>query len=70
MFCTAEHDLNVEIDRLVQASANYKRHIAELECRLLSSKLDADYPFEDAEVSSFFMYFVYFVHFLHSLVSA
>lgn len=41
-----EHDLNIEIDRLVQASACYKRQIAELECRLLSCKVDADYPIE------------------------
>ncbi|KAB0799230.1 hypothetical protein PPYR_07110 [Photinus pyralis] len=35
-----EHDLNLEIDRLVQASANQKRKIAELECQLLSGKIE------------------------------
>lgn len=47
-----EHDLNLEIDRLVQASAEQKRKIAELECRVLSGKLDLEYPEEMQEVST------------------
>ncbi|KAF2883200.1 hypothetical protein ILUMI_22975 [Ignelater luminosus] len=39
-FTVIEHDLNLEIDRLVQASANQKRKIAELECKLLTDKFD------------------------------
>ncbi|KAK9710694.1 hypothetical protein QE152_g25895 [Popillia japonica] len=38
-----EHDLNMEIDRLVQTSTSQKQRIAELECRLLSN---GEIPFE------------------------
>ncbi|KAK4886079.1 hypothetical protein RN001_002350 [Aquatica leii] len=40
-FNIIEHDLNLEIDRLVQTSANQKRKIAELECQLISGKVEA-----------------------------
>ncbi|KAF5308899.1 hypothetical protein FQR65_LT00599 [Abscondita terminalis] len=36
-----ENDLNLEIDRLVQTSAIQKRKIAELECQLLTGKMEA-----------------------------
>lgn len=41
MFIVTEHDLNLEIDRLVQSSAVQKRKIAELECKLLADKFDS-----------------------------
>ncbi|KAF5281939.1 hypothetical protein FQA39_LY00463 [Lamprigera yunnana] len=38
-FTSIEHDLNLEIDRLVQTSATQKRKIIELECQLLNGKI-------------------------------
>lgn len=36
-----EHDLNKEIDRLTQASAEQKRTIAELQCKMVAMKFDS-----------------------------
>lgn len=38
-----EDDLNVEIDRLMQLSAEQKQKIAELECKILSKDLDDEH---------------------------
>lgn len=37
-----EDDLNIEIDRLMQLSAEQKQRIAELECRLMSNELQSE----------------------------
>ncbi|GJQ82867.1 hypothetical protein Trydic_g2605 [Trypoxylus dichotomus] len=41
-----EHDLNMEIDRLVQASATQKQRIADLECRLSYEEIGLQNPGE------------------------
>lgn len=43
VFYLLEDDLNVEIDRLMQLSAEQKQKIAELECRILSKDLDDEH---------------------------
>lgn len=46
-FFFSEHDLNIEIDRLMRLSADQKRKIAELECQVFSGRLDkSDVRFE------------------------
>lgn len=37
-----EDDLNIEIDRLMQLSAEQKQRISELECRLMSNELQSE----------------------------
>lgn len=47
--CVLEHDLNLEIDRLVQTSTMQKRRIAELECQMMSTRLEGK---SDGEIDS------------------
>lgn len=47
--CVLEHDLNLEIDRLVQTSTMQKRRIAELECQMMSARLEGK---SDGEIDS------------------
>lgn len=64
-FTIIEHDLNMEIDRLTQLSAEQKRKIAELESSVVSNKTPQNHivPLVPLTVSTFvvFLLVVFFV---------